>query len=100
QHAKVCFWPSSSATTVRQFSRRADLVMLARGVGPNGTIDLESAVDLPADGVVYIASPSNPLGSILLPTDAVRLARACQLVVVDERYGEFSNYSLRGVATE
>lgn len=35
-----------------------------------------------------------------MPTDAVRLARACQLVVVDERFGEFSNFSLRGVASE
>jgi len=35
-----------------------------------------------------------------MPNDAVRLARACRLLVVDERYGEFSNFTLRGLASE
>jgi histidinol-phosphate aminotransferase len=30
----------------------------------------------------------------------VRLARACRLLVVDERFGAFSNFTLRGLASE
>jgi histidinol-phosphate/aromatic aminotransferase/cobyric acid decarboxylase-like protein len=97
---KVCFSPSSIAASFDGAVPQSDRVLLTRGVGPNSGIDLESAVDLPPDGFVFIDSPSDPLGSILLPTDAVRLARACQLVVVDERFGELSNFSLCGVASE
>ncbi len=97
---KICFPPGASAALVQRETRAANLVSLARGLGLNGEIDADTAADLPADGLVIVDSPSDPLGSILLPNDAVRLARACQVVVVDERYGEFSNVTLRGLASE
>jgi histidinol-phosphate/aromatic aminotransferase/cobyric acid decarboxylase-like protein len=97
---KVCFPPSASAAMVQCATRDADRVSLVRGLGSDGEIDVDAAIDLPVDGLVIVDSPSDPLGSILLPNDAVRLARACQLVVVDERYGEFSSFTLRGLASE
>lgn len=96
----ICFPPSASATLVQRESTVANPVLLVRGSGPNAEIDSDTAADLPADGLVIVDSPSDPLGSILMPNDAVRLARACQLLVVDERYGEVSNFTLRGLASE
>jgi histidinol-phosphate/aromatic aminotransferase/cobyric acid decarboxylase-like protein len=55
---------------------------------------------LPWDGIALIESPSDPLGALLRPVDAVRLARACRLVVIDERFSEFGGHSLLGFARE
>lgn len=97
---RICLPPSASAALVQQIVDDINVVSLVRGPGTDGEIDVDSAADLPADGLVIVDSPSDPLGSILSPNDAVRLARACQLVVIDERYGEFSNFTLRGLAAE
>jgi histidinol-phosphate/aromatic aminotransferase/cobyric acid decarboxylase-like protein len=97
---RICCPPSASATLVQRESSASHVVSLVRGLGLDGEIDVETAADLPADGLVIVDSPSDPLGSILTPNDAVRLARACRLVIVDERYGEFSNFTLRGLASE
>jgi histidinol-phosphate/aromatic aminotransferase/cobyric acid decarboxylase-like protein len=96
----ICFPPSATATLVQRESIAANLVSLVRGTGLNAEIDSDTAADLPADGLVIVDSPSDPLGSVLMPNDAVRLARACRLLIVDERYGEFSNFTLRGLASE
>jgi len=97
---RVCFPPSASAEFVRSASADTACVSLVRGLGIDGEIDVDAAADLPADGLVIVDSPGDPLGSILTPNNAVRLARACELVIVDERYGEFSNFTLRGLASE
>jgi histidinol-phosphate aminotransferase len=96
----VGFPPSASAALVSQIADCKEHVMVLRGVGRDGAVGSEVAADLPSDGIALIDSPSDPLGSILLPTDAVRLARACKLVIIDERYAEFSNFTLRGLASE
>jgi Aminotransferase class I and II len=98
--AKIAFPPSASASLVSDECVPRECITLCRGIGADGSIELETAIDIPTDGVAYIDSPSDPLGSILFPAEAVRLARACRLLIVDERHGEFSSYSLRGLATE
>jgi histidinol-phosphate aminotransferase len=55
---------------------------------------------MPRNGLAIIDSPSNPLGSIVSPADVVRLSRACTAVVVDERFAEFSEFSLLPLALE
>jgi histidinol-phosphate aminotransferase len=68
--------------------------MIARGPGQDAVVGPDVAADLPENGMVIIESPSNPLGLLLSPADLVRLSRACAHVVVDERFAEFSEFSL------
>lgn len=96
----VTFPPSAlSAWSERRAARRTQ-VRMVRSPGRLGALDSEFAADLPWDGVALIESPSNPLGALLRPADAVRLARACRLVVIDERFSEFGGHSLLGFARE
>jgi histidinol-phosphate/aromatic aminotransferase/cobyric acid decarboxylase-like protein len=57
-------------------------------------------MDLPPDGIAIVDSPSDPLGSLLSTADAVRLARACRLLIVDERYAELAGFSLLHLSAE
>ena len=96
----VGFPPSTLATRVAECGSTSETVFIARGLGGNGSVGLESAADLPETAIALIDSPSDPLGSILSTTDAVRLARACRYVVIDERYAEFSGFSMLPLAVE
>jgi histidinol-phosphate aminotransferase len=49
---------------------------------------------LPSCATALVMSPNDPTGTLLSPQDAVRLARRCQIVVVDERHGEYGGRSL------
>jgi histidinol-phosphate aminotransferase len=73
---------------------------LARSAGRLGSLVPDLAADLPVDGVAIVDSPSDPLGMLLRPVDAVRVARACQLLIVDERYVEYAGQSLLSFAAE
>jgi histidinol-phosphate aminotransferase len=50
--------------------------------------------------MALVQSPNDPTGTLLGAPDAVRLARACDTVVIDERHGEYSSRSLLPVAQE
>jgi len=63
-------------------------------------IDLETATELPEGTVAVIGSPSDPTGTLLPVVEAVRLCRACSLVVVDERNGGYGPRSLLPVVRE
>jgi len=76
------------------------MVSIARGACSDTIVGPEIASDIPADGLAIIDSPSNPLESIVTPADAVRLSRACASVVIDERFAEFSGFSLLPLALE
>ncbi|HEV2106702.1 MAG TPA: aminotransferase class I/II-fold pyridoxal phosphate-dependent enzyme [Thermomicrobiales bacterium] len=56
--------------------------------------------DIPAGSTAIVQSPNDPSGTLLSTPDAVRLARVCELVVVDERHGEYAARSLLPVAQE
>lgn len=96
----VTFPPSSISTWRQHDCGNRELVQMVRNPGRRGALDAEFAADLPWDGIALIESPSNPLGALLRPVDAVRLARACRLVVIDERFSEFAGHSLLGFARE
>jgi histidinol-phosphate aminotransferase len=76
------------------------MVRIARGAGRCGIVGPDLAVDIPEKGIAIIDSPSDPLGSILMPADAVRLSRASKYLVIDERFAEFSEFSLLPLAIE
>lgn len=96
----VTFPPSAAATLVADSRPLSPIVSIARGPTCDGTIGADVAADIPEDGIGIIDSPSDPLGSILSPADAVRLSRACRYLVLDERFAEFSEFSLLPLAIE
>jgi histidinol-phosphate/aromatic aminotransferase/cobyric acid decarboxylase-like protein len=96
----VAFPLSATACLVAECTSRRDLVMIARGPARDTVIGPDFASDLPERGLVIIDSPSNPLGLLLSPADLVRLSRACACVVVDERFAEYSEFSLLPITRE
>jgi histidinol-phosphate/aromatic aminotransferase/cobyric acid decarboxylase-like protein len=90
----VAFPPSATATLVAECTRESDPVLIARGPARDAVIGPDFAADLPENGMVIVDSPSNPLGLLLSPADLVRVSRACPAVVVDERFAEYSDFSL------
>lgn len=96
----VAFPPSATATLVGECTPGCDPVMIARGPARDAVIGPDLAADLPENGLVIIDSPSNPLGLLLSPADLVRLSRACACVVLDERFAEYSEFSLLPLTRE
>ena len=96
----VAFPPAAPATLIAECCQGYDMVSIARGPAGDTVIGPELASDIPPNGLAVIDSPSNPLGSLVSPADAVRLSRACRCVVVDERFAEFSGFSLLPLALE
>ena len=96
----IAFPPSATATLLAGCFPQRDPVMIARGPAREAVIGPDFTSDLPERGLVIIDSPSNPLGLLLSPADLVRLSRACACVVVDERFAEYSGFSLLPMARE
>jgi histidinol-phosphate aminotransferase len=96
----VAFPPSGTSTLIAECAPGSDPATIARGPGRDAVIGPEFTTDLPENAMAVIDSPSNPLGSLLSPADLVRLSRACQCVVVDERFAEYSAFSLLPLARE
>jgi histidinol-phosphate aminotransferase len=96
----IVFPPAAPATLIAEYCRGSEMVSIARGPAGDAVIGPALASDIPPNGLAVIDSPSNPLGSLVSPADAVRLARACRCVVVDERFAEFSGISLLPLALE
>ena len=96
----VTFPPAATANLIAECAPGSDVVSIARGIAGDAVIGPDVASDLPRNGLAVIDSPSNPLGSIVTPADAVRLSRACTAVVIDERFAEFSEFSLLPLALE
>lgn len=96
----VLFSPSATTHALTPASCHRDVIEVWRGPGRDGMISLEAASDLPHEGLAVIASPGDPLGNLLAANDAVRLARSCAWLVIDERYAEFAGQSLLNVASE
>lgn len=96
----VTFSPSSLADRLASDAKTHEIVHMTRGPGSFGALVPELACDLPPTSIAVVASPSDPLGAILSAVDGVRLARACRLLIVDERLAEFSGFSLLPLALE
>lgn len=63
-------------------------------------LDAETAAELPRRAVAVLTSPHDPSGALLPVQDAVRLARSCSWVFVDERCGGFGPRSFAHLARE
>jgi histidinol-phosphate/aromatic aminotransferase/cobyric acid decarboxylase-like protein len=96
----IGFPPSALAAGVLDSASGRDVLALGRGSGLDSSVPLDLAMDLPSTGIAIVDSPSNPLGSLLSFADAVRLARACRFLVVDERYAELAGFSLLHLSAE
>jgi histidinol-phosphate aminotransferase len=96
----VLFPPAAIYGSLGPLLEQRHVVEVARGFSRDGAITIESASDLPHDGVAIISSPGDPLANVLAANDAVRLARSCAWLVVDERYAEYAGQSLLNVASE
>lgn len=96
----IGFPPSALAAGVLDSASSRDVLALGRGPGLDGRVPLDLAMDLPSTGIAIVDSPSDPLGSLLSFADAVRLARACRFLVVDERYAELAGFSLLHLSAE
>lgn len=96
----VHFPPDSLSALLAPGGTGAELAPLLRGPGRDGAIALECASDLPHDGLAVVASPSDPLGALLAANDAVRLARSCRWLLIDERHADYAAQSLTGLAGE
>jgi histidinol-phosphate/aromatic aminotransferase/cobyric acid decarboxylase-like protein len=96
----ILFPPAPTYGFVGPSLQSREVFDVARGFGRDGMISLESASDLPQDGLAIIASPGDPLGNVLSANDAVRLARSCEWLVIDERFADYAGQSLLNVASE
>ena len=90
----VLFPPSDPADDRRAAQFGMDIVRLPRG--PAFSLGLEPTGPrlIPPGATALIGSPNDPTGTLLSTQDAVRLTRACELVLIDERYGEYSHRTL------
>lgn len=75
-------------------------IVLRRDAELRPDIDLETAAELPEGAVAVVGSPSDPTGTLLPVVEAVRLCRACRLVVIDERNGGYGARSLVPIVRE
>jgi histidinol-phosphate/aromatic aminotransferase/cobyric acid decarboxylase-like protein len=96
----VSFPPSAVASLVEQWRPRRECIMVWRGAGGHAALSVNDVMDIPSDAVAIIDSPSDPLGTLLSHVDAVRLARACRFLIIDERCAEFNGRSLVPLALE
>ncbi|MFL5761203.1 MAG: aminotransferase class I/II-fold pyridoxal phosphate-dependent enzyme [Thermomicrobiales bacterium] len=70
--------------------------LIARSRSHRFGVDLDAADcwSIPTGAVAVVMSPNDPTGTNLSAQDAVRLSRACKVVIVDERHGAYSGRSL------
>jgi histidinol-phosphate/aromatic aminotransferase/cobyric acid decarboxylase-like protein len=79
---------------------RDRIVEVHRGPAFQPELDAETASELPRGAIAYIVTPHDPSGALAPAQDIVRLARACSLVIVDQRHGGYTPRSLAALARE
>jgi histidinol-phosphate aminotransferase len=65
-------------------------------------VELDPAEEwgIPPRATALVMSPNDPTGTLLSAQDAVRLSRRCEIVVVDERHGEYGGRTLLPLVRE
>jgi histidinol-phosphate aminotransferase len=96
----VLFPPSNPSEVRRAAIHRVPVVTLQRTAAFALDLDLETVADLPPGCWAIVQSPNDPTGTLLDPLDAVRLARACEVLVIDERHGAYAGRSLLPLVRE
>jgi histidinol-phosphate aminotransferase len=66
------------------------------------SVDLDQGIcaSIKRGAAAIVMSPNDPTGTCLSAQDAVRLSRSCQLVIIDERHGEYAARSLLPLVRE
>ena len=93
----IVFPPGGERIAIADSRRR---VVVHRGPGFQPDIDPETASELPTGAIAVLMSPHDPSGALTPAQDVVRLARACDLVIVDQRHGGYSPRTLVPLARE
>lgn len=96
--APLVVFPPAAASELGWAGQPA--VELRRDPELRAEVDLETAAELPPGAITLVGSPSDPSGAPLAPPSAVRLARACRLLIVDERHLGYGARSLLPLARE
>lgn len=96
----VLFPPDDPAAGPRATGYGVDVIELARGPRLGLELDPTTLAELPPGATALAASPNDPTGSLLGSQDAVRMARGCELVVIDERYVAYAGRTLVPLARE
>lgn len=96
----VVFPPSDPANEQRAERFGVQLVRVPRSSRFMLDLDPDRCASLPRGATALVTSPNDPTGTLLGNQDAVRLSRACGLVVVDERHAEYSARTLIPFARE
>ena len=85
----ILFPPTEPAQSRHAALHGVETVEVHRGESFRLELDAALAAELPPGSLALVDSPHDPTGSVLAPQEAVRLARSCRLVVVDERHVEY-----------
>lgn len=96
----VLFPPTHPDDFRRAVMHRVPVITLQRTARFMVDLDVETAADLPTGCWAIVQTPNDPTSTLLEPLDAVRLARACDVLVIDERYGAYSGRSLLPLVRE
>jgi histidinol-phosphate aminotransferase len=99
-HSVVMFPPTNGEgeRIARQLGR--DVHFFPRSQRFLVDLDVETCATFPDGAVAIVLSPNDPTGTCLSAQDAVRLSRCCELVIIDERHGEYSGRSLLPLVRE
>ncbi len=95
----VTFPPTDPAFLTRARQHGLETVAWPREPDRFG-IDLGRAPALPPGATAYVMAPNDPTGTGLDPTHLVRLARACEVVLVDERHAAYAGRNAAALASE
>ncbi len=90
----LLFLPADPQDEQRAALNGFDVLRLPRTDRFALSLDPATLAHIPARATALVASPHDPSGTLLGSQDVVRLARACEVVVVDERHTEYSARTL------
>ncbi len=90
----VLFPPADPEEEGRARLHGLDVLSLPRRERFALPLDPTTMTAIPPRATAYVASPHDPSGTLLGSQDIVRLARASEMVVVDERHTEYSGRTL------
>lgn len=96
----LLFPPSDPLDRQRADRYGMEVVTVRRAPSFGLGLDVETASDLPPTATALVGSPNDPSGTLLAVPEAVRLIRACEVVVVDERHGAYGGRTLLPLARE
>lgn len=97
----VLLFPPTDDSFRRVVERHGvEVIERRRPPGPSLDVPEPPVLSRPVEGTAIVQSPNDPTGALLSPADAVRMARANEIVFIDERHGAYAARDLLRVAQE